>query len=426
MRRRLTFLVLAVTSFVTVSYTVPLAILVDRQADEAARSDAVRLVQLVAAQVVEVVAGADDSTDVMGALPALPRGVSVVGDGGRLVGDPAIDTLAAGQAATDRQYVERYGDGGWWEVALPVVTSRGVLVVQSAVSPAELGRGVTRAWLFLAGLAVAINGAALLLADRLGRTLLDPVHELADAARRLGEGDLSITVGSTDLEELEVVADAFNRLAPRLRSLLIAEREAVADLSHRLRTPLAALRLQAEALGNDVERRQTLALVERMQLSVDRIIEDARSVDPEPACDVTEVAMDRAVFWAILAEEEGRRFDRAIDPGPMLVPAGAEELRDTLDVLIGNVFSHTERGVALRLEVRNEPGAVVVAVADEGPGFPKGVDAVRRGVSAAGSTGLGLDIARRLGERTGGGLRLAASPAGGALVELRLGQAAPA
>jgi signal transduction histidine kinase len=90
------------------------------------------------------------------------------------------------------------------------------------------------------------------------------------------------------------------------------------------------------------------------------------------------------------------------------------------------VFSHTERGVALRLEVRNEPGAVVVAVADEGPGFPKGVDAVRRGVSAAGSTGLGLDIARRLGERTGGGLRLAASPAGGALVELRLGQAAPA
>ncbi len=66
---------------------------------------------------------------------------------------------------------------------------------------------------------------------------------------------------------------------------------------------------------------------------------------------------------------------------------------------------------------------MLLTVADEGPGMPAG--AVRRGASAAGSTGLGLDIARRAAQAAGGRLELRAGPGGGARVLLRLGPPTP-
>ncbi|NIT76487.1 MAG: HAMP domain-containing protein, partial [Thermoplasmata archaeon] len=63
-------------------------------------------------------------------------------------------------------------------------------------------------------------------------------------ARRMGEGDLDARVEPSEPEEIRDVGEAFNQLARRLDQLLVEERESVADLSHRLRTPLTSLRLQ--------------------------------------------------------------------------------------------------------------------------------------------------------------------------------------
>ena len=98
------------------------------------------------------------------------------------------------------------------------------------------------------------------------------------------------------------------------------------------------------------------------------------------------------------------------------VPLDAKECGAIIDALIGNVFAHTEPGVGIELRVTN----TTLVVEDTGPGFtdPK---ATVRGHSGGGSTGLGLDIARKAAERTGGTLTVN-NTATGARVTVAFGQ----
>ena len=137
------------------------------------------------------------------------------------------------------------------------------------------------------------------------------------------------------------------------------------------------------------------------------------------ACDASAVVADRVAFWSVLAEEEGRAVDLALPGRPLPVRVAAADLGAALDALLGNVFAHTPEGTGLRVAVRpRDGGGAEVDVADSGPGLPE--SAVERGRSGGGSSGLGLDIARRTAENSGGGLRLASSPSG-ATITLELG-----
>jgi signal transduction histidine kinase len=104
------------------------------------------------------------------------------------------------------------------------------------------------------------------------------------------------------------------------------------------------------------------------------------------------------------------------EPRPVAVPRA--DLDAALDALLGNVFSHTPEGTAFSVTV--EPGVdggSRLILDDAGPGLP-GEGVLQRGRSGAGSTGLGLDIARRTAEAAGGRLRLTRAPLGGARIEL--------
>lgn len=423
MRRRLRLLSLAVTSLLVVSYTVPLALLVARQADERARSAAERDVEAVAADVVRRVVALGDAVDSAGlglALGDVPGGVSVVLPSGVAVGADPEDSALVDEATSQREAVSQYTTGGW-EVALPVLTRIGPVVVWTRVPPEDLRRGVAEAWALLGVLGVVLVGVSLLVADRIGRSLVRPVDDLAAAARRLAEGDLSARVGISEPEELAAVARALNTLAPRLEDLLVAEREAVADISHRLRTPLTTVRLQAESLADSEEREAMLARVDRMQRAVDEVIADARRrSDAGPgSADLAAVVADRLRFWSVLAEEQDRTVTALVPAVEVVVPVNRAELGAAVDTLIGNVFAHTPRGVPFSVAVG--PDGPTLVVTDAGPGFPTAFDPTARGVSGVGSTGLGLDIVRRLAERCSGSVRVGAAPEGGALVEVRLG-----
>ncbi len=420
MRSRLTILILAVTSLVVIAYTVPLAIIVRTQADERARVDGERIVEDAARSVVPLASrGAPLTAAGVAEVGGLPPGVGILDANGDVAGSPDFDVTLAESAAADRTPKSRYLEDGSWQVSLPVIGADGWVVASKRVPVEDLSRGVTRAWLFLGLLGVMLVAAALVLADRLGRSLRGPVTQLAEAAGRIGSGELDLKVARPPIAELSIVADALNRLAPRLRHLLTSEREALADLSHRLRTPLAALQLQAESLSNATERNEIMGLIDRMQMSVDRLIVDARAVDLRAACDLGVVAGRHAEFWSVLADEELREMTISIVDSPMPVAISAEDLGDALDIVIGNVFTHTDRGTDLSVRVDRVGAEFVAAVDDAGPGFPTAADPLRRGVSGAGSTGLGLDIARRVAERAGGSITLSRSTLGGALVELR-------
>jgi signal transduction histidine kinase len=140
------------------------------------------------------------------------------------------------------------------------------------------------------------------------------------------------------------------------------------------------------------------------------------------SCDPAAVVRTRTSFWAVLMEDQGRPFVVEVTPSPDPVRVTEHDLGAALDALLQNALLHTPDGTAVRVQVRPvADGCTELVVSDEGPGFPAGADA--RGVSTAGSTGLGLDIARRTAEASGGRAVVGRTHEGGASVTLVLGPA---
>jgi signal transduction histidine kinase len=258
-------------------------------------------------------------------------------------------------------------------------------------------------------------------ADQLARSLVRPLTGLALVADHLASGDLSARATVAGPPEVRRAGNGLNRLATRIDDLLARERESVADLSHRLRTPLTALRIDAESLRDG----RLLDDVCAMERTVSDIIQEARrqrgGQQQVALCDATAVIAERAAFWRPLAEDQDRQMAVEVTRDPILVQVSREDLAACADVLLENVFTHTPEGVALavRLSHRAGGGAWLV-VADDGPGFRPG-GPVRRGLSGGGSTGLGLDIARRVAQASGGSMTVGRSAAGGGSVTLGFG-----
>jgi signal transduction histidine kinase len=207
---------------------------------------------------------------------------------------------------------------------------------------------------------------------------------------------------------------AADRLGVRALRALDAEREVAADLSHRLRTPLTALRLDADALPPGPVAERMRQAVEALDAEIDAIILSARSsaaVRATEKTDLVDVLADRMAFWAVLAEDHGRRWEirDAVHPIHLKVPRA--DLIAAVDALLGNVFEHTPQGTPFRVTV--SPAALVVE--DGGPGIADATTALRRG---AGSTGLGLDIVSRVARQVGGRVVIDRSELGGARITM--------
>ncbi|MFD0346664.1 ATP-binding protein [Kitasatospora aburaviensis] len=131
----------------------------------------------------------------------------------------------------------------------------------------------------------------------------------------------------------------------------------------------------------------------------------------------------RAGFWATLAGHQDRacRLEITTEPTPVQLPA--DDLTAVIDSLVGNVFRHTPAGTAFAVRVERTAQSVELTVEDAGPGIDDPDGALARGAST-GSTGLGLDIARRAAAATAGGLRIDRGRLGGARITLSLGLAA--
>jgi signal transduction histidine kinase len=417
-RRRLALQALAVTSLVVISFTVPLLFLVRRQAQERGQVDAERQAQTTAGLLALAVAGAEtfDRATLENALGNLPEGVGIVLPDGSTIGD----SPAGGEVlATVRLGTPAAGlVGGTWQVGIPVATRHGLMAAIASVPESDLSRGVVPAWIALILLGLLVIAAAWALARRMGRDLVRPVDELADVATRLGQGDLGARAQVSDPIELAAVGRALNQLSGRLQEMLRAERESLADLSHQLRTPLAGLKLAAERLPNGDS---MLEAVERMQSAVDSLIKEVRAGTPgSTTADLRAVLVKRVTFWRVLAEEQGRSVTMADSMHPLVVGVPEDVVGSIADTLIENVLTHTQAGVDLRVGWQAEGDLAIVRVEDSGVGFTPGFDPTTRGVSSRGSTGLGLDIARKTAEAAGGSLRWGRSQLGGALVEVRL------
>ncbi len=303
----------------------------------------------------------------------------------------------------------------------PLATTNGIAIVEAFVPHEQLTHGVIGTWWALGGVAIGLVAVSVLVADRLGARAVKATRTLAEGARKMGQGDLSARVPVKGPPELKEVGKAFNAMAERVRHLLAAEREVVADLSHRLRTPLTALLLDADTLGRGPGADRVREAVQGLEREVDEIIKAARSGLPEnTGADAASVVRDRLVFWSALADDQDRPWTVRGADKPAQVPLARADLTAALDALLGNVFRYTPEGTRFAVTLVHQADLVALVVEDAGPGIANTEHALRRGASGGGSTGLGLDIARRAAESTGGSLHVDRGPLGGARVQLRL------
>lgn len=444
MRRRIMFLVTAMTTLVVLAFAVPLAVLVrhtvytravDTLQDKANRASLyVAFDSPTAAALQSYLDGLGDvcaafvaNGAVVGCTP--PGGVGDLPSGGfqpNENGTPSGQTLGSrpdgsrpmryhgGQLA--RQIVgNRPGSGGGDE---PI----GVVFVYA--SDEQLHSGEQPWWILLGLGSLGMLALGIGAAELLTRRLVRPLTQTADTALRISSGDVTARAPTDGPAEIAQVGTALNRLADRIDQLIADERETVADLSHRLRTPMTVLRLDVEGLRNPDESERMGTHIAAMERTLTAVIRAARRPEREgrmAACDARAVLAERVAFWTPLAEDQGRVMTVTLPEQPVPVRCADADLAAAVDALLENVMAHTAEGVACTVELRADTDGARIRIRDEGTGFDP--EAVTRGRSDRGSSGLGLDIARRCAEAAGGHLDIGHGPRGGADVVMVFGPA---
>jgi len=423
MRRRLAWVFMALAVMLTVGFLVPLAISVRSQAEVRGIASAQSNARGVATSLAAVagstgsVPGVSEAEFILATFGE--ENIIIVLTDGRSVGSMPMDIaslpiVSAGSVVADV-------DGG--AVALVPVAFVGnetPIVVAAFVSDTELREGVSTSWLIIAALGLVVIVGTVPLADRFAATLVRPVKDLSDAAHQWARGDLAARVKPEGPPEILESGRAFNLLAERVTDLITVERERVADLSHRLRTPLAALRLQAESIQDSDQRSSLIADISNLEGEVTALIEDVRRNEGEHAsiADLASVVSRRMGFWQVVAAAQDRSLTLESSKNEeILVSSPDAEILTALDNLVQNVLTHTPAGTSFSVEVLADPPSLVVC--DEGSGLAS-PDVFDRGSSTGESSGLGLDIVRRIAEASGGDVRIGEGP--GANIIVRFGE----
>jgi signal transduction histidine kinase len=339
---------------------------------------------------------------------------------------PEIAAALGGEIATGTRGSRTLGSDLLY-VAVPVASS-GVVhgAVRITYPMSAVNARIRRYWSILVLVAVAVLLAATALAYALARWVSKPLDDLEQAASAVGAGDLAARSPVEGPPEVRRLAVTFNETVSALDHLVRSQDQFVADASHQLRTPLAALRLRLENLERDVEAPGqaeldgALAEVERLSGLVDALLVLARAdratSSPEPI-DVEQLVTERLASWEAFAEDAGVTLESRLE-GRLHTSATPGRLEQVLDNLLANALDASPSGSTVAVRGLYVNGDVELHVVDEGPGMTaeereKAVDRFWRGGSKGDGFGLGLAIVQRLVATDGGRLELRAGASGG-------------
>ncbi|MDO9434510.1 ATP-binding protein [Hydrogenophaga sp.] len=282
-----------------------------------------------------------------------------------------------------------------------------------------------------AAIALGMLAAVLLNAALIARWLSRRLHVMGEGTAAVARGDYSVRLPGNGHDELAQLAHAFNHMATSLQAAQQARQQWIADIAHELRTPLATLRAEIEALQDGIRKPDTGNLNSLAQevSRLTRLVEDLRllSLSDLGALDYRFATVDLGRF---VGHHLG---DAASLPGkPLQVNTDIDEgleIRadgDRLDQVLSNLLQNTQRYTAapasLSVQVRREGEEARVTWEDSSPGVPEAalprlterlyrVDGSR--ASESGGSGLGLAIAQAIVEGHGGRMQSSASALGG-------------
>jgi signal transduction histidine kinase len=258
------------------------------------------------------------------------------------------------------------------------------------------------------------------------RTVGTPLGDIVSAADRVAAGDLSVRLDEQGLPWLRRVAHAFNSMTVRLERQQRDRRALMADIAHELRTPLAVIQGRVEGMLDGVYPRDephVRQVLEETRLLA-RLVEDLRTAAHLESGTLTLVkeATDLGVLIEetadmLRAEASTRRIGIDVQVGELpLMTVDALRIKEVLVNLLSNAVRFSPPGGGVRIDAEPRPGAVVVRVADQGPGIPSHelariFDRFYKGPTSKGS-GLGLTIAKSLVVAHGGTIDASSGPGG--------------
>ncbi|HKZ19965.1 MAG TPA: ATP-binding protein [Acidimicrobiia bacterium] len=319
------------------------------------------------------------------------------------------------------------------------------LIVAQPLRDVTAAGGALQRRLFAAGIAILIGGGAVFwLTLRRG---LQPVDDMIATAAAIADGDLSRRIPEADPDtELGKLGNALNHMLANIEQAFDAETRAknrlkqfVADASHELRTPIAAISGYTElhrkgALEPDPGTDHAMARIESESRRMKHLVEDLlllarldldQPLERQPV-DLSRIAHDAAADSRAIDPE--RPVEEAIGEG-LLVSGDPERLTQVIANLLQNARSHTPPGTPIRIEVGRSNGDIELAVVDRGPGFPPGslasvFDRFFRADESrsrkSGGSGLGLAIVEAIARAHGGSAHAENLPEAGARVLVRL------
>jgi signal transduction histidine kinase len=308
--------------------------------------------------------------------------------------------------------------------------------------------GPTLTWAGLALLAIGAAGASLLIFRPAHRRL----RALEQAARELGEGRTEVRAAEGGGDEVSSLAHAFNRMAEDLSARAAAltasdraRRQLLADVSHELMTPLAAIRGYTETLAmpelalEGTTRQRYLGIIGEETQKLEGLIGDLLDLARLEGGGGTLTKEDVPVkeLFRRVSDRHGPALrarqitlDVTVQPSALTVDADGQRLEQAVQNLAANALRHTPENGRVTLAAEETPEGVRIAVRDTGPGIPPEhlphiferfykADASRTAAAQSGS-GLGLSIVQAIVERHGGTITAANAPEGGAIFEIRL------
>jgi two-component system OmpR family sensor kinase len=318
-------------------------------------------------------------------------------------------------------YSEVESLGEQWRVYTHVAPEGIVQVAQPVAMRESLARELSLRMLLPVLLLIPVLGAVLAWVSRRG---LAPIEHTSRRVQERDAGRLDPLPTGDVPTELRPLVDALNALLARLAASMDAQHAFLADAAHELRSPVAALALQAQ-LAERAQHAETRAaafadlregiartgrMIEQL-LNLERLQRGGR-VEPAGPVDVARLA--REVVSAFAARADTLGLDLGVEAAPSVVVSGAEaELRSLIANLVDNALRYAPRGSEVTVSVRSRDDSVELEVLDSGPGIPADHRArvferfQRIPGDATHGSGVGLHIVSKIVERHRGTIELA-------------------
>ena len=326
-------------------------------------------------------------------------------------------------------------------VSSPMIYSNGEVigVLRFVTSTRIMDRQVVRVCLVSVLGLLAILAIVLLSSNYYLHSIMVPVSQLTDKAKRISSGSYGVQIQTKYDDEIGELASAINEMSAKISQNEKMQTEFISQLSHELRTPLTVINGWSETLladeNMDADTRQGLKIISSeaarltdmvMELLDFTRMQDGRMTLAVEETDIRGVFEDTVYMYSSRLAQDGIQLHYLDNEDDIPeIPCDGQRLRQVFLNILDNASKHGGNGKRIEASMTLEDNFVVVRIRDFGPGIPEDeLPLVKKkfykGSASVRGSGIGLAVCDEIVEMHGGILTLENAQGGGTLVTVKL------